>query len=369
MQVVVPQPVLAEAVRTVARALPSRTTIPALSGVCLTAEADSLCFRATDLELSISHRISAGVLAAGSVVLPGRSLQELVRRLPEVPVRLESGPSGTTVRIGWEDSSALLHTFAPDQFPMGGDSGAAPPSPLIIDTAVLRRLLRETGFATGHDESRPWFTGVYLTLQNQCMAAMATDAAVVAYSEAAVQNAGNLSFSVILPARSLQELGHVLPDTGAATCTLQALSNQFRVDMGDTTLTTRLLEGQYPDFRRLLPPTYPSQVLMDRQRLLAGCERSALLAEQSAIRMDAAAGALTITARTPELGQISEIVPARLEGPGFGVPLNVRYVLEGLRSMSGPSVLLEFASARGAVRFREECGANSFFAVLPLLSF
>lgn len=143
----------------------------------------------------------------------------------------------------------------------------------------------------------------------------------------------------------------------------------MRFASGHTELTTRLLEGQYPDFRRLLPSSYPARVQASRRDLLTACERALLLADQGSVRFEAAAGALHLTARAPDLGEIADRLPATLEGQPFAIPLNVRYVIEGLRAMDSPEVMLEHAGPRSAVRFRQNASAASFFAVLPLLSF
>lgn len=367
MRFTLDQPSFEDGLRTVGRAVSARNTIPVLSGIYLETRGQELRLKATDLEVSVSCTIAADVSAEGAVVLPGRYLQELVRRLPAGPVAVSGHSANVTARIAWDESECTVHGFPAEQFP--ADPPAGEQAALTVACGALRTLLRETGFATGHDESRPWFTGVFLALQGEKLFAMATDAAIVAYSEAIVHNPGELSFSVILPGRSLQELSRLLAASGEETCHIEPRQNQFRFEIGSVALTTRLLEGQYPDFRRLLPQAYPTRVKMEHGRLLAACERASLMADQSAIRVEATDQGLAITARTPELGEVAERLPASLQGPAFAVPLNVRYVLEGLKSMTGPDVLIEFATARSAVRFRAAASAASFFAVLPLLSF
>jgi DNA polymerase III subunit beta len=368
MQVNLPQDKLAAALRTVGRAVPARHAITALTGVALTAGEQVLRLQATDLEVTLTCSVPASVITAGAAVLPGRYLQELVRRLPSGPVTLGITPTGASARLAWEDSECLVHLLPQDQFPVGEAGGPDSPG-ITLSSLALRRLLRETGFATGHDESRPWFTGVFLAVEGRKAITMATDAAVVAYSEAPVHNPAGLAFSVILPGRALQELTRLATETEADQVQVTPAHNQFCFHLGDTTLTTRLLEGQYPDFRRYLPGTYPSAVQMDRERFLAACERAALMADQSAVLLDVSDRGLRLTARAPELGEVTERLPATLEGAPFAVPLNVRYVLAGLRSMEAPSLRVEFASGRSAVRFRSSDEAQPFFAALPLLTF
>jgi DNA polymerase III subunit beta len=366
MRFTMDQSVLHDAVRSAARAVGARQAVPVLSGVHLESGHGELRLRATDLEVEVRLAVPAQVTEAGAVVLPARYLQELVRRLPPGPLGVRANPANATARIEVDGSEYVIHGFAADQFPAPGAPGASAPR-VTIEPQHLATVLRETGFATGHDESRPWFTGVFLSLQGDQVIALATDGAILAYSEAPVHNPGALTFSVILPGRSLQELGRLLPE--AEGCRMGAGLSQFHFDLGSVSLTTRLLEGQYPDFRKYIPAAFPTQVRVSRERFQAACERAALAAHQSAIRLDAGPTGLTLTARTPEVGEVTERLLALVEGPHFSVPLNVHYVLSGLRSLEGPDLVLDFASARTAVRFRSTPEARSFFAVLPLLSF
>lgn len=366
MRFLIEQNALHEAVRSAGRAVGARQTVPVLSGVHVEAAGHVLRLRATDLEVEISLAVPADVAEEGAVVLPARYLQELIRRLPRGPLAVWVTPANATARIEVDGSEYVIHGFAADQFPAPGALGAAAPA-VSLAPQHLAAVLRETGFATGHDESRPWFTGVFLSLKGDQLVAMATDSAILAYSEAQVQNPAGVAFSVILPGRSLQEAGRLLPE--AETCRIGVGTSQFYFDLGNVRLTTRLLEGQYPDFRKYIPAAFPTQVEVSRERFQAACERAALAAHQSAIRLDAGPGGLTLTARTPEVGEVTERLGARVQGPAFTVPLNVHYVLSGLRSLEGPDLVLEFASTRTAVRCRSTPEAKSFFAVLPLLSF
>lgn len=368
MQFSIAQSGLEEALRTVGRAVSPRNTIPVLSGIHLQAGGSELRLRATDLELSIGLTVPANVTAPGEIVLPGRYLSELVHRLPPGEVAVSVNPQNATARLRWDDSEAAVHGFVPDQFPAAAGAESELPAVSIASDA-LRTLLRETGFATAHDESRPWFTGIFLTVKGDRAAAMATDGAIVAYSEAAVHNPAEIAFSVILPGRSLQELGRLLGASTLKECRIVPGHSLFRFELGALTLTTRLLEGQYPDFRRYLPTEYPSVVSVERERLTAACERGALAAHMGAVRLEAGPGGLHLTARTPEVGEVAERLAAVVTGPAFSVPINIQFVLSGLRSMAGDQVLVEYAGSRQAVRFRANPAARSYFSVLPLLSF
>jgi DNA polymerase-3 subunit beta len=153
------------------------------------------------------------------------------------------------------------------------------------------------------------------------------------------------------------------------SCELMPLPNQLRVRLGDVTMSSRLLDGVYPDFVRLLPSDYPSAVTVNRADFIATCERALLMAQRGAIRLEAAPTGLHILAAAAEIGRVSERLPATLAGEPFAIPLDATYVLAGLKAGSSPSVVMEYAGARSAVRFRSDTGAASFFAIMPLLRF
>lgn len=357
---------LAEGLRTVGRAVSTKNLIPVLSGIYLAAGGDGLTLRASDLELTVETTVPAEVVEEGAVVLPGRFLSDLVRRLPAGLVEVAVDLRSATALLTCEEAEYAVHGFSAEQFPVEPATGGKPG--LEAEAGALRTLLRETSFATGSDESRPWFTGVFLSVEGPRMLAMATDAAVLAFSEIPVHNPEDLRFSVILPGRSVGELTRLLSEE-SGRCSVVPLQNLFQFRSGAVTVTSRLMEGQYPDFRRLMPAQWRAAVRMERQRLLEACERGGLVARDGAVRLEASAAGLQLAARTPEVGRVCERIPAAVGGEPFEVGLNVRYVLEGLRSMEAPEVVMEYADRNSAVRFRTGSEATGFFAVLPLRSF
>lgn len=367
MHITISQESLYAGLKAVGRALPVRSVIPSLSGICLEVQGNELCLRATDMELTVQKTVQVSAARNGALVLPGRTLTELVRRIPPAQITITAPQGQNSACIRWNDSDCVVQGFGCEQFPAMPPGGPGPAVSMAADQ--LMRLLRETGFATGHDEARPWFTGVCLTISGPLATAMATDTAVVAYSEAQVENPGGVACTVIIPGRSLLELERLLAETGAASCQFTLSHNQLQFHLGNVTLVTRLLEGQYPDFRRLLPTQFAALVRLDRRQLLDALERTSLLATHGAVQLSAEGGHLTLSARSPELGQLTDRLAAHIHGSPFTLPLNGRFLIEGLKSMTSPEVLLEFHSPRTAVRVRSSTGAAAFFAVLPLLQF
>lgn len=362
----IPQDLLDEGLRTVGRAFAGRSLSPAVGGVYLRAAGAELELRATDLELTVHKRVPAEVDRAGHIALPARHLSELMRRLPPGELTVEVDERNMTARILGSDCEYVAHGWPGEQYPalQTGENLDR----LGANAAALRALLREVSFATGHDESRPFMTGVAFTVKGATATAMASNGAVLAYGQFEVENPADVACSVILPGRSVQELVRLLGEEEGA-CDLLAGRNQFQVRLGSATVQSALLDGVYPDWLRLLPQAYPSSVSLERERLLAACERAALVAAKGAIQLEARADGLHLLAVTPEVGRVSERVSAALTGPEFTVPLNVEYVLAGLKAAGHRRLTVEFASQQSAVRFRGAESDRSFFAVLPLLRF
>jgi len=345
----------------------TRNTIPVLSGIYLEAVGQELLLKATDLELAIHKRIPADVLQEGAVVLPGRYLLELVRRLPPQELEVSLDPRNSTTTISSADGEYTMHGFPADQFPADSNEPGLPG--LMASSRALRTLLREVAFATGHDESRPYITGVAFSVKGETATATAADGAVLATGRVQVENPGDMAFAVILPGRSIQELGRLLSEHDHAPCEICPSGSQFTFRLGNLHLVTRLLSGVFPDWLRLLPTEYPTVVRVARERLLQACERAALLAPKGTVGLEARPDGLHILASTPEVGRLAERVPAECSGPGFTVPLNADYLLAGLRAGGSVDIWLEIANPRSAVRFRSVQSPDSFFVVLPLLRF
>lgn len=367
MRFEIPQAVLHEALHAVSRAAASKNSIPMLSGIYLCARGEHLLLRASDLELTIHMQVPAAVSREGDVVLPARYVVELVRRLPPGMVTISAAPGESMARIAGSDYEHLMHGLPGEQFP--AEPAADQQYAVAVGRTALRTLLRQVTFATSHDESRPYLTGVALSIRGERAQAMAADGSIIAYGEVAVANPGELACALIVPERTIQELMRLAGELPGESCELMPLPNQLVVRLGDVIISSRLLDGVYPDFVRLLPSEYPSAVTVSRADFIATCERALLMAHRGAIRLDATPTGLHVLAAAAEIGRVSERLPATLTGEPFIIPLDATYVLAGLKAGSSQSVVMEYAGARSAVRFRSDSGAASFFAVMPLLSF
>lgn len=361
------QTALAPALQTALRAVPARTTLPALSGVLLTTESDHLTLQATDLDLAICTRVPADVSTPGAVLLPARFLAEIVRRLPPVTVTVDVDPVNWTATIAAGSSEFVVHGQAPENFPglprPEGGQMAAP------SAALLRRVLQTTLFAASEDDARPILTGVQITFRTGELRALSTDGFRIAYRRVPDDSlADDADLSVTLPRRTLAEVARLLGDEG--TVSLLAARTHVLFHLGHVQVLSRVLEGAYPPVLDLVPKTYPARLRVERERLEAACERVSLLADplQRAypVTLSWATGSLVLSASSPSVGRAREELPAHAEGDAFHVIFNAQLLLDGLRNVQASDVVLELSGPLTAARLSSPQDDGYLYVLMPM---
>jgi len=358
---------LSNALGIVSRAVSSKNAIPVLSGIYLAAKKDGLVVRATDLELEMDSNVVAQVAEEGAIVLPARYLTDLIRRIPFGEIEITTDDSNFTAVLRWGKSQYVIHGFQPDQFPYLPEADGE--TALEIKQPLLRDVLRQTVFAASHDEARPYLTGVHLLLRGNELLAEATDGARIAFVRTPVDNRSGLEMNVIIPTRSLNELGRTLSDKDTDVVRISLKANHAFFDLGTVQVVSRLLDGQYPDLMRLVPQSYPSGITLAKGNFTDACERAALIANDSGIKLSIGPALLTITANAPEVGQVYEEISASLQGPAVDIGFNTRYLVEGLKAMAEQEFLFELSGSRNPARLRPTSGDGYVYIVLPLITY
>lgn len=360
MQFTVEQTDLASGLHKVSRAVSGRTPLPVLSGILIEAVDGHLTLSATDLDITIRTQVPAQVKNRGAIVLPARYLSEYVRRIPGGTISFQVDESGQSAILQWQRSQYQINGFLADQFPdlppIDGQRQLKFPQPL------LRNIIQQTSFAVSTDETRAILTGVYININADRLEAIATDGFRVAIRHAQLPHAGE-PVKMILPGRALQELVRLLDASSDEEVSLSVASNHVHADMGHAVVTSRLIDGQYPNVMDLLPSDYPTRVRLERLALLQAAERAALMSDsrQTArlIILHVQPEQLVITSHDPEVGQAHEEVPAELDGEGLQIGINARYLSDGLLHIDGDEVWMEFIDPVKAIRIRA-CDDDSY---------
>jgi len=362
MKLTCSQSELSAAVALVGRAVAARPTHPILANVLLVADADfgQLQLTGFDLNLGMQTSISASIETSGATTVPARLFGEIISRLPNDAAITLAGDEQLVITT--TSGSYRVATQAADDFP---DLPTADAAPLQLPAADLIRGLKATLFASSSDESKQLLTGVHLTIGSATTFA-ATDGHRLAVLK--ITRGGGADTELTVPARSLRELERMVAATGVEAVSIAAASGQILFRCGDRLLTSRSLDGAYPNYGQLIPATFNRSIVVDRKALQGALERVAVLADQHnnvvKLKADPERGELLITADAQDVGSGAEQLAAEVSGEEVTIAFNVRYVLDGLKAMSTEEVAIKANAATTPVVISGDPGYT--YLVMPV---
>ncbi len=328
----------AEAVSWATRTVGARVTLPALSGVLLEAEDGRLTCRATDLEVAAEVSIPVQIDQPGRVLLPGRLLSQLVARFPNAPVQVDGDADRVEITCG----RATFHVrgMQTEDFPiLAGPSEDAPQGVLRAD--AFSRLVSQVARAASSDEGRPVLTGVQLDASGGSLTAAATDSYRLAVRSVAWDQA--VEGLALVPARSLQEAAKAAGEVGGSV-TVVLEEGQVSFLFGERRLTTKLIEGSFPNYRALLPEAHETSVIVERAALAEALQRVAIVAMGQAntpVTLTFGDGSVDLQATNQEMGDAAEALPAEIDGEGLSISFNPGFLLAGLEATGTERIRIE----------------------------
>ena len=327
---------LSEALQTVQRGVSSRPGIPALTGVLIEASAEgALTLTTTDLEVSARLSIDVQVSEPGISLVPARLLADTVKSLSDAPVEFESDQSQVRIRCSAYEGS--LRLLPAEDFP-----ALQPPSGIriVAETPRFAEAVGQVARAASRDEARPVLTGILLEVSREGVTMVATDSYRLAVRDLVATAAGEAR--AIVPERALSEAGRAAQAVDKGEVEVFVDESQVSFQVGPLMLTSRLIEGEFPNYRQLLPEQYESRLTVSRQHLIDAVRRVGLLArDTSPVRLEFNALGVKLSSSSPDLGQAVEAVEARYEGEDVTAAFNPNYLADGLAAASGESVRLE----------------------------
>jgi DNA polymerase-3 subunit beta len=327
---------LSEALQTVQRGVSSRPGIPALTGVLLdAAEGGTLTLTTTDLEVSARLVIEVTVAEPGTVLVPARLLADTVKSLSDAPVEIETDQAQAQIRsAAFEGSLRLLpaEDFPTLQEPTG--------TIVTCEAAAFAEAVGQVARAASRDEARPVLTGVLLEVSREGVTLVATDSYRLAVRDLVATSGGEAK--AIVPERAISEAGRAAATDEKGSVEMLLDDAQVSFKAGDLVLTSRLIEGEFPNYRQLLPDTYESRLEVSRQQLMEAVKRVGLLARDTTpVRMEFNALGVKLSSSSPDVGQAVEAVEARYEGEELTVAFNPHYLADGLAAATGETVKVE----------------------------
>ena len=324
------------------RAVSTRTALPSLSGILLAATGSELELRATDAELGLVLASEAQVETEGSVLLPGRLLVDVIRSLPPGEVTLALRAEQRDVEISASGSTFHLRTLAADEFPRLPEFEGDPvriPGPALA--ATVDRVAR----AASRDEVRPILTGVLVSASGNTLTMVATDSYRLSVKHTELEQPVTAELEANVPARAMRELSRLIAQEEAAEVEIAMQRNQVVFRVAGVTLSSRLIEGQFPSYRQLLPESFEHEVRLPRDELLDVTRRVSQLAQRTApLRLSFAEGEVTVIAETPDVGDAREAMPAPYSGDPLEIAFNPQFFIEGVESIESEEVALQLTS-------------------------
>ena len=342
---------LVRGVQLVGRAISTRTTMPILGNILLETQKNGLRLTATDLELAVQVELPADVQDGGQITLPARILTEIVGNLPEATVSIKTEKNSTQADITCESSAFEILGLPADDFPSMPE--ATPESMGTIDADTARMMIRQTIFAVSTDETRPFLTGVYVTMEGNDVRFVATDGGRLALRKTMLPTAAKQKVGVIVPAKALQELSRALASVQGEV-DISTAGNQLLFAVPGLKLYSRVISGQFPNYQQVIPQDFKQRVKVNTERFLRAVRRVSITARDSAnvVRFSADAKKMTITSNTPEVGRAREEVDVTAEGETVEVAFNARYLIDCLNNIDADELSLELTGplSPGAIR-------------------
>jgi DNA polymerase-3 subunit beta len=331
---------LVQALGVVSRAVSTRTSVQILSGILLEPQGSELRVAATDMELSLRAMLTAQIEGDGAIVLPGKTLADIARLLPADEVSIEHKPAESVVHVTSGTANYTLHTYSPEDFPR------LPELDAVTTFAVEREPLLETigrvARAASRDESRPVLTGILVQFTAGTLVMAATDSYRLAVKQ--TQLDGTVpELEAIVPARALQELARIA--TSGDEIEVGVHENQVIFATSGVWLTTRRIDGQFPNYKQLLPETFEYELAVPRLELLDVVRRASVMIQRSTpLQIRFAEGELTVIARTHEVGESKESMPIGFTGETLEIGFNADFLRDGLESLEGDDVRVKLIS-------------------------
>ena len=351
--------------QTATRVASTRSAVQALSGVQLAAEGGRVEIRATDMEVALRVPLQATIVRDGTVVLPARLLLDVIRQLPGGDVSLELRPAEQDVEVVSGPARFHLRTLRAEDFPNlpepGGDQVVDVPAQAFVETIAM------VARSASRDETRPILTGILVSAQGSELKMVATDSYRLSVKETTLEPPIDGGFEANVPARALQELERIVSQTSEEQIRIGVRANQVVFEVAGVVLSSRLIEGQFPNYRQLLPESYEHELRMSGEELAGVVRRISLMAQKNApLRMGFAEGELTVSAQTPDVGEASEPFPAPFTGEPFEIGFNPDFLRDGLESAGAGDLILKLISPLRPGLIESGDGSGFVYLIMPI---
>lgn len=339
---------LNKAIQTVQRAIISKPSTPIFSGIHILTENNTLKVQAMDLNMAISCNIEADIEVQGDVVVSAKHFSELIRKLPDETLTISKNEETKTIQVISGKSEYQLLLMNEEDYPKfptfdGNQS-------IVIEDESIKELIKKTIFSCSTDEARPLFTGILVEVKEHKITFVGTNTHRLAIKSMPYTDDSDMN--VIIPAKVLQEISRNLTGEVPQQVKISLLNNQIMVIIDNVVIISRLIEGKFPDYKRVIPPKFSSVTKINVKKLAGAVERIALFStdgDYSIIKMSIEANEITITSSSPDVGKGREIIACTTEGESLNVAFNAKYVLDILKNVEAEEVTMSLNTSLSPV--------------------
>ncbi|KYC73014.1 DNA polymerase III subunit beta [Bacillus coagulans] len=372
---------LIESVQDVSKAITSRTTIPILTGIKITASEEGITFTGSDSDISIESFVPkeedgdeiAVIQQTGGIVLQAKIFGELVKKLPMDIVEIEVvNQFQTIIRSG--KSNFNLNGLDAEEYPHLPQ--ITEDKVIRIPADILKNLIRQTVFAVSTAETRPILTGVNWSIKGSRLNCIATDSHRLAQRTAEIEAAADAEYNIVIPGKSLNELNKILPDSNEPVG-IVITDNQVLFKAKHLLFFSRLLEGNYPDTSRLIPTDGKTEIVVNTKEFLQAIDRASLLAKEgqnaNVVKLSSVTdipGTIEITSNSPEIGKVTDRVNCKsIEGEELKISFSSKYMMDALRALEGTEITIRFTGAMRPFIIRPVHDDTTLQLILPVRTY
>ncbi len=347
-----------------------RNTIPVLANIKIEALGDGISFKATDMDTEITEITDAQVIEKGAITAPAHMLYDIVRKLSDgSQIELTYPDEKGGLSISSARSKFSLSTIPAEDFPVIASDKL--PINFTLEKEELKALIDKTKFAVSTEQTRYYLNGIYVHAkkdgQEKVLRVVATDGHRLACVESALPQGAEDVKGAIIPRKTVAEIRKLLDDTSAAQVDISLSENKIKFLLNDVTLTSKLIDGTYPDYERVIPTGNDKTLTMPVKELASGVDRVSVVAERTkAIKMTTAENKVTVLTSSPDLGDASEELSANYSAASIEVGYNFRYLLDILNEIKGENVQITFSDGSSPSILSDPEDKSSLYVLMPM---
>jgi DNA polymerase III subunit beta len=368
MKVSILQQDLIGPLQAVTRSVGIRTTLPVLANILISTEENKIKLAATNLEIGVIKKVNAKIDTAGEITVPAKTFLEIISSLPSQEINLET--EGEQLKISSKNFNVSLNGISATEFPT---IPLASESSVGVSAKLLKESIPQISFAAAADEGRPVLTGILTEITKSTLEVVATDGFRLAHKKVSLQNSKGNSFKSLIPRRTLEEIVRLISEDitvedGVVEISVSENQNQVVFKIGETQLSSRLIEGNFPVWERIVPTEFKNTAIVDRSELLKALKLASVFARSEAniIKVETQENKLRVTSEAKELGAQEAEVEAELGKEALIVAFNAKYLQDALGAVNTEKIIIEFSGNLSPALIKADGIEGLEYVIMPI---